>query len=150
MPSTRTSFTAGHRPTPFGSAYGARAGFARDVQPRFHPGQLVLRLRDETVLEILDRHPISECYLLEDYSWVSPREIEDPLSAGRRRDIERAERRDALQHAIESGDFDAVFPGCRRSLRQRRSWGERIPAVTGWTLALLEGAVLAGLVSGAL
>ncbi|MGE0710497.1 MAG: hypothetical protein AB7N76_18160 [Planctomycetota bacterium] len=78
-------------------------------QPELHPGQLVLRAADDAVLKVLALDRARRGYLLEDGSFARPDQVEDPLRASYRHDLERGrqarqggdeERSDGLELAV--------------------------------------------------
>ncbi len=123
-------------------------GYSRSAaQPPLQPGQLVLRLSDGAVLEVVARGRRHR-YRLSDGTWVARYEVEDPLQAGRRRDLERSELAELRAAAIERGDFEAVFPTVAAL---RRGEGDTQPmnwAVAGWALLGLETLALVLLTLG--
>ncbi len=107
-----------------------RSGVRKGALPALQPGQLVLRLSDGAVLEVVTRGPRNR-YRLSDGSWVTRYEVEDPLYDGRRRDLERAQLAELRHEAIARGDFEAVFPAVAAA---RRGGPPRNPAM-GWAIA---------------
>ncbi len=67
----------------------------------FRAGQWVLDLRTNTVAQIAEAHPEFGSYRLADGRWVLGHHLEEPLEAGRRRDLDRSRRRrDARERAL--------------------------------------------------
>jgi hypothetical protein len=59
----------------------------------FYPGQLVLQRATGEIAEIVFLDAGARDYLLSNGRWVGPDEIEDPLHAGRQRDLRRDHRK---------------------------------------------------------
>lgn len=70
---------------------------ARPPRQSFDAGRLVLKLETGEVLEILFADCDGDTYLLSDGSCVAAHEIEDPLRAGRQRDMQRRIHEDPLE-----------------------------------------------------
>lgn len=83
----------------------------------YRRGQLVFHLSDWKVVEIAEVHEGTGSYELSDGRSVCEHDIEDPLSAGRRRDAARSAAWERLQRAIERGDFRAAFPNLKQRSR---------------------------------
>ena len=83
-------------------------------------GQLAIRLADDAIVRIVEIDLEYRRILLDDSTWVSPEEIEDPLRSSYRWDVERGLREKRYLDSVKKGDFAAVFPRVVAARHMRR------------------------------